>query len=369
MKTGQELYTEHWNRLAMAASLQKTDRTPIYLHAGPFAVRQAGGKMSDLVTNIEYGQELALKGLLALGDIDGADIVEYPVIAGVPFLGHTKLPGRDLPEDMQWQIDERGEMTEADYDTIINKGWNVFFADFCQRHLGNALEDLQYFGKVKEQAEKNFMAAGVVQLSGIFAGPAFGAICGGRSISKFMRDLHKIPDKVEAALEAALEDRIANFQKQIRSSDKQFSVILAVGRGAGDFLTRKAFDRFVWPHIKKIVEVMVAEGVFVHLHMDMSWDRFLDYFLELPKGKCIFAPDGSTNMAKVKEVLAGHMCVMGDVPAALLTLGTPDEVYRYSKRLVDDFAPTGFIMGAGCCVPLNANPENVKAMVAAAIGK
>lgn len=369
MKTGQALYNEHLTRLKTAVSMQKPDRTPIYLHAGAFAVRQAGGEMSDLVTNIAYGQELALKGLLALGDVDSADVVEYPTIAGVPFLAHVKLPGQELPSDMQWQIDERGEMTEEDYNTIIEKGWNYFFTDYCKRNLGNALEELQFFGKVKEQAEKDFAAAGLVQLSSIFAGPAFGAICGGRSIGKFMRDLHKIPDKVEAALEAAMVDRIANFQKQIRVADRPFSAILAVGRGAGDFLTMKNFDRFVWPHIKKIVEVMVAEGVIVHLHMDMCWDRFLDYFLELPKGKCIFAPDSSTDIFKAKEVLGGHMCIMGDVSAALLTLGTPEAVYSYSKRLVAEFSPTGFIMAAGCCVPVNAKLENVKAMICAATGK
>jgi hypothetical protein len=39
----------------------------------------------------------------------------------------------------------------------------------------------------------------------------------------------------------------------------------------------------------------------------MSWDRFLKYFLELPKGRSIFWPDGSTDIFKAREVLYGHM--------------------------------------------------------------
>ncbi len=63
------------------------------------------------------------------------------------------------------------------------------------------------------------------------------------------------------------------------------------------------------------------------------------------------------------------MCLMGDVPAAMLTLGTPDEVYKYSCNLVNNLGPKGFILGVGCTVPQNAKVENVKAMIAAATGK
>ena len=41
---------------------------------------------------------------------------------GTIILSSTKLPGRELPDDKLWQVDEKGLMTEEDYDTIINKG-------------------------------------------------------------------------------------------------------------------------------------------------------------------------------------------------------------------------------------------------------
>ncbi|KZL93906.1 methylcobalamin:coenzyme M methyltransferase [Clostridium magnum DSM 2767] len=99
----------------------------------------------------------------------------------------------------------------------------------------------------------------------------------------------------------------------------------------------------------------------------MSWNRFIDYFLDLPKGKCIFSPDSTTDIFKAGEVLKGHMCFMGDVSPSLLTLGIPEDVYKYARRLVDEFAPQGLIMSSGCSIPPNAKLENVKAMVAAAL--
>jgi uroporphyrinogen-III decarboxylase len=63
------------------------------------------------------------------------------------------------------------------------------------------------------------------------------------------------------------------------------------------------------------------------------------------------------------------MCINGDVPPALLTVGTEDEVYKYSIRLIKEIGPTGFILGQGCDIPSNAKLANVKAMIAAATGK
>jgi uroporphyrinogen-III decarboxylase len=61
------------------------------------------------------------------------------------------------------------------------------------------------------------------------------------------------------------------------------------------------------------------------------------------------------------------MCIKGDVQAAKLALGNPDEIYNYCTKLIKDMGP-GFILSSGCSVPPNAKVENVKAMIAAANG-
>lgn len=367
MKSGQELYNEHLNRLRTVVAMEKPDRTPIVFNASAFCVRYAGGKLSDLVTNVEYGNELILKGMQAIGDIDSIEIAgDYPPIMGSIFLSPIKVPGRDLPDDMIWQIDERGLMTEEDYDTIIDKGWNYFFIDFCKNRLGNVLEEMEYFAQFADKIAQKFIDAGIVILTPVMALPPFGALSAGRTIPKFMRDLRRIPDRVQAAMDVILEETVEGLRKDIRER-KPFAVFIGGAREAGDFLSQKAFERFAWPYMKKLVEVTVEEGAIAYLHLDMCWDRFLDYFLELPKGKCIFSPDSTTDIFKAKEVLQGHMCFMGDVSPTLLTLGTPDEVYEYSMRLIREFSQKGLIMSSGCSIPPNAKPENVKAMVEAAL--
>jgi uroporphyrinogen decarboxylase len=368
MKSNEELYNEHLERIKKNIAMEKTDRTPIMLHAGAFLLRYAGGKLSELVKDNVSAEEKIVNSLKSIGDIDCAiGPTGYPPINGAIQLSHTKVPGRELRDDVQWQIDERGDMTEEDYDIIIDKGWNYFFMDYCKRNLGNALEEMKYYEAIAGKVTKKYTDAGCVILTPVISGTPFAVFSGGRSIPKLMRDLHRIPDKVQAACDAAMVDRLNNLRNQIREK-KPLAVFLGGGRGAGDFLSMKNFDRFMWNYIKQVIDVIIEEGSNVYLHLDLDWGRFLDYFLDVPKGRAIFHPDSSTDIFKAKEVLGGHVAFMGDVSPSLLSLGTPDEVYAYSKKLVDEFSPQGFFMAAGCCVPPNSKPENIKAMITAAMG-
>lgn len=368
MKTRQELYNEHLERVKKAISMEKTDRVPINLNADSFCIKVAGGKLSDLVTDMEYGNELLFQGMKSFGDIDCTlGYGCFPQTKGAFFLSNIKLPGRDLPDDMLWQIDEVGFMTEDDYDTIINNGWNNFYIDFCKNRLGDPLKVMGHIMEITPKIAQKYKDAGIVAIIGsAMAGAPYETLIAGRSIKNFVRDLRRIPDKVLAAINVIAEEGYEDLRRAIRA-DKPLAVFSGGARMAGDFLSPKAFEKFAWPYFKKSIEIAVEEGANVYLHSDLCWDRFIDYLKELPKGKCIFHPDSSTDIFKAGEVLKGHMCIMGDVSPALLTLGTPDEVYDYSKKLIDEFAPQGFIMAAGCCIPPNAKIENVKAMIAAAL--
>jgi uroporphyrinogen-III decarboxylase len=58
------------------------------------------------------------------------------------------------------------------------------------------------------------------------------------------------------------------------------------------------------------------------------------------------------------------MCIMGDVPPDMLVLAPPSEVDEYCHRLIEEVGKGGgYVMGAGCEIPPNAKPENVKVML------
>ena len=74
--------------------------------------------------------------------------------------------------------------------------------------------------------------------------------------------------------------------------------------------------------------------------------------------------DSTSDIFKAKEILGDHMCIMGDVPASLSTLGTIEEMDAYCKRLIEVVGKGGgFILGTGCAVPPDTKLENFKAMI------
>jgi uroporphyrinogen-III decarboxylase len=85
---------------------------------------------------------------------------------------------------------------------------------------------------------------------------------------------------------------------------------------------------------------------------------------QLPKSKCVADLDSTTDIFKAKEILDGHMCISGDVPASLLSLGTPEDVREYCQRLIDEVGRGGgFFLSTGCECPVDAKFENVMMMI------
>ena len=184
-------------------------------------------------------------------------------------------------------------------------------------------------------------------------------------MTKFYTDLYRIPDKVEEVMEIIMEETVEPARIAMREI-KPFGAWIGGWRSATGNMSPALWERFVWPYIKRLGEAMIAEGAVPIFHLDSDWNRGLEFFREFPKGTCIVSLDGCTDIYKAKEVLGGHMCIMGDVPARMLALSGPDEVYDYSAKLVKDIGQSGFILSSGCDIPANANVENVKAMIAAA---
>ena len=88
----------------------------------------------------------------------------------------------------------------------------------------------------------------------------------------------------------------------------------------------------------------------------------LEYLLELPRGKVVCHFE-LTDMAKAKAILGDHLCIMGNVPASLLQVASPQEVEEYCQKLIKVAGKGGgFILTHGSALD-EAKPANVKAMV------
>ncbi len=360
-------------RIDAAINLQPVDRVPFLPLITLFPARYKGMTNADAIRNPQRATQAIMDVFDEVGGWDGMVFSGYraylvpPRVSAVAMVPKILQPGRELPEDAAPQFDEREQLTFDDYDAIIELGWK----GFAEKHYSRFLpfpED-----KIIAWAERQFnyyirdteawAERGVPCLVGAMTLSPLMFFSLKRTLTNFTLDLYRHPDKVAAALDAVVGDLIDDA---LYAADltRLPCILLALERGSGFYYPLKIFERFELPYIKKMVDTFASRGFITILHFDNDWTLNLPYLKELPKAKCICELDGTTDIFKAKEILSGHMCIMGDVPASLSALGTPDEVEAYCIKLIDNIGRGGgYILSSGCELPPDTKFENFKVMV------
>jgi uroporphyrinogen-III decarboxylase len=368
----QALYEERYARIEKAINLEPVDKIPIIYMGVAFAPKYMGISIAEFCRDPEAALQANLGTVEKLGDLDGVNLGGggniAPLLTAL-WMSRILVPGRERPADSLWQVQEAEVMTHEDYDTILDIGWNAFVPQYLPRVI-----DMAEFGAAMGWQQAN--AARVPQLYRergyvvVCDAPAsvnipFEPLCGGRSMTSFYLDLHRIPDKVEAVMEVILAETLAGIEA---IPDVPFGIggtWVGGWRSASGLLAPKLWDRFVWPYYVQICEALIAKGITPVLHWDQDWTRDLGRLRELPAKKVILNPDGMTDLRKFKELVGERMAVMGDVPASLFAAGTPDDIREYVRDLVRDVGPEGLLLCPGCDAPINTKPENMETFVAA----
>jgi uroporphyrinogen-III decarboxylase len=364
------LFRERQERILRAVSLEEVDRTPVVLEYAGFAAKVTGTHLADFLSSPGRAMETMMMAFHLLG---GADAINYgaysPYSLCYLWMSKVKVPGVDLPADALWQVVEGELMTAADYDQILSRGWPEFHDDFMRERVFSDVPP-ERLPSVQPRLDlrAEWAAHDVPVLSGGDVSLPFELLCGARSLPQFFGDLLAIPDKVQEVMDVIMPHLVGPVCHKANASGLP-AVWVGGWRSASNMISRKMWERFVWPYFERGVREVTDSGLIALLHLDSDWTRDLGHFISLPRGKCILATDGMTDLFKAKEILRDHMCLMGDVPASLLAFGTPEDVREYSSRLIRELGPTGFILQSGCDIPTNAKPENVRAMLAAALEK
>jgi uroporphyrinogen-III decarboxylase len=372
MSEANALYRERLARIRRTIDLQPVDRIPFVFMGTAFAPRYMGVSMADFCADPDLRVDVTLEAMDRLGgEFDGINSLpagRISVALSVAWLSRVAVPGRDLPENSLWQVDEAEVMTVDDYDTIIDRGWLAFLVEYLPRIIDPAEFEANatWMGDNLTGVVRRCQERGYVPVSGGGTTIPFECLCGGRSMEEFFLDLHRIPDKVKAALDAMQPGLIEIGLDGARRSGVP-AVWVGGWRAASSMLSPKMWNEFVFPYYLEMVTRLAENDVVSVLHFDHDWNRDLSRLRELPARRCILNLDGWTDIRRAKKILGDHMAIMGDVPAPLLSTGTPDQVYAYVRDLARDVGPTGLILCPGCDAPIDARPENMQAFAAASL--
>jgi uroporphyrinogen-III decarboxylase len=361
-------------RISAAIALQPVDRVPVIPKLDLFPFRYRNMKLADVVRNADLFQQ-AVEA--TNDDMGGGDAIYIAtqVVGELGFSGMgtaSKLPGFQLDDDEIWQMDEKEMMRDEDYDLIRQKGWGAY-VDSVYPKLGCSVPAEELPARMRRMEEqqikdiRKFEARGIPVYVGGGALPGFEVLSYTRSLKATLMDVRRRPDDVLDAVKAICKDQLDMAKAtadRLGRSLQQLPIAGVIGATRASFLRPEQFEKLFWPFLKEAVDGLLEMGIAPNLHFDGDWNRYLHYLPDLPKGKVVLDLDGSTDIFKAKEIVSGHMCVMGDVPPGLLSLGSREQVVDYCKKLIDVVgADNGFILSSGCSVPINAKPENVRAMI------
>jgi hypothetical protein len=380
-------------RVLAAINLEPYDRVPVAPHINSeFPFRHNGRPTSDAY-NLAYaaeGQKLTLDLWDEVGGWDAQTLATGAIPTTPRFLllfatayGESmRYPGQDkrISDTGSPQFAEREALTVDDYDKIIEQGWYRFLENDRERVVGATVSGVPFAVMPLADLAKGITAAyvaskeiwnsrGVPVMSGALLADPQMILSLLRTLRGFTMDMYRYPEKVKAVMDIMsreiTQDAIDSMLLSGPPSPTGIpGIMIACERGSGQYYNLNMFEQFVWPYIKEEVEAWWTAGYVTTLHFDTDWTRNLPYLLELPRKSCICELDSTTDIFKAKEILGDHMCIMGDVPPALSSHGTPEEMQAYCQKLIDIVGKdTGFILSTGCAVPPDTKYENYKMMI------
>ena len=399
-------YRERTGSIRAAFEMKEPARVPVFPSEGFFPVLHAGLTMKDALYEYEKVAQAVLAylgefqpdawfGALALVPGRCFDILDYRLY---------DWPGQKLADHLMYQMNEGEYVTADEYPALAADPSDFFLRRYLPRTFG-ALEPLQKlpllppihempmtptalipFGMPDvQEALKKLMEAGNEAMRWIQVMGGLGAQvralgyadwAGGAAKAPFdtigdtlrgthgmMLDMYRHPDELIEACRRLVPAMVEMGVGAVNQTGVPL-VFMPLHKGADGFMSNAQFEKFYWPTLKAVMLGLVEQGCIPVMFAEGSYNQRLEIISDFPKGKCIWWFD-QTDMRRAKEVLGDVCCIAGNVPTALMTAGTPDEVKAYCKDLIETAgAGGGFILTNGCGID-HATAENVRAMMEA----
>lgn len=130
---------------------------------------------------------------------------------------------------------------------------------------------------------------------------------------------------------------------------------------SADLISPRHFKNFAVPYIKELVAKTkeMGMGAFVHI-CGNTMDR-LDTILEIAPH--LMSVDTKVDLANAKRILGSKVAVIGNVDTTGILLRTPASVLDEAKQCLAKAGSIGYIMGAGCDLPIGSPTENVSMLL------
>ncbi len=179
---------------------------------------------------------------------------------------------------------------------------------------------------------------------------------------KMMKSTFKNPELVHKVSEFATDLLIHLYEPLVQDGTLEV-ISLADPTASGDLISKKQFETFALPYLKKFTDWAKSKNVHTLLHICGNTSDRLDVFPET--GASCISLDHKTDITKAKEVLHGKMCFGGNVdPVNIMLQGSVQDVEDTCKNVIETAGTDGgFVLMHGCDIPPTVPYENIQKFV------
>jgi uroporphyrinogen decarboxylase len=177
-----------------------------------------------------------------------------------------------------------------------------------------------------------------------------------------MKATFKKPAFVEKVVDFATDVLIHLYEPLVKDGTLEV-ISLADPTASGDLISRKQFEKFAVPYLKKFTDWAKSKNVHTLVHICGNTTDRLDLFPNT--GASCISLDHKTDMAKAKQTLHGKMCFGGNVdPVKIMLQGTVQDVEHACSDVIK-IAGTdgGFVLMPGCDIPPTVPYDNIKKFI------
>lgn len=379
----QKLFEERLARHQAAVALEPHDRVPLVAYAD-YPLVYSGYSEQEITYDMDKLSDALIKFAQDFPEFDAfASYHRWGPLEDAVGFRHYKLPGRDLPPDVQFQYVEQEWMKADEYDLLINDPVEFLmgrllprlFSEFEERgstrsyiaFLKGGMAFMMLRGRLRQLATRLETECGMPPLYAGHTWAPFDKLAERlRSLRGIMPDIHRQPEKVLAACEALVPILVDNTLAEADPL-RRYPIFIPLHRGCTPFLSPKQFDTFYWPSLKKELLLLIEAGYTVRLFLEGDWTAHWHHMRELPRGKVICHID-KADIFRAKVEIGDWVCLAGGVPDVLFILGTPDEIRARVRELCQRVGQGGgFLIDCNTPVPSLTKPENFRAFVDAVL--
>jgi uroporphyrinogen decarboxylase len=132
-----------------------------------------------------------------------------------------------------------------------------------------------------------------------------------------------------------------------------------------DLLSPNHYKQYPWIHEKRMVAELKEKQIILHNHICGNTVPIVEEFIAT--GAQVLEIDHKTDPVIVKDAARHKTCLLGNIDTGLLMDGTPDEVDKACKQLIEIWKPdSGFILGPGCALGTTTPADNIHVLVESA---